>query len=33
MDDPKAFGFDHNKMINGERVTKIDSIYDTIDRQ
>jgi hypothetical protein len=33
MDDPETFGFDHNKMISGESVTKIDSMYDTIDRQ
>jgi hypothetical protein len=32
MEEPEQFGFDKSRLINGENVTQIESMYDTIDR-
>jgi hypothetical protein len=33
MDDPEGFGFNINKLMNGDSLTRIESMFDTIDRQ
>ena len=32
MNDPESYGFNLTKLMIGDSVTQVDSMYDTIDR-
>jgi hypothetical protein len=33
MEDPDQFGFNKSRLVNGDSVTHVETMYDTIDRQ
>lgn len=32
MEEPEHYGFNRERLINGESVTQVETMYDTIDR-